>query len=90
MKRLSALVANDYSIEQALNQMELTAKTGLSAAQMWMQTYNVVKVNWTAFRQIHSSRGLPLVASKFFQSMLAKHMSAESMTTYLGEVYPTP
>ena len=89
MKRLSALVAVDYSTEQALHQMELTEKVGTSTAQMWMQTYNVVRVNWSAFRTIHSSRGLPMVASKFFQSRLAKDMSAESMKAYLGEVQPT-
>ena len=66
IKRMFELVTlNGYSTAQALGQMELT-NTSVSAAQMWLQQYNILKVNWRGYMRTQLRRGQAMIPNKFF------------------------
>ena len=88
MKRMFELVnLNAYTAEQALANMDLH-NTSVSAAQMWLQQYKVVAVNWKGYLLMQMRRGQAMVPTKFFSSPVAKAMSKDLMSLYIQEVHP--
>jgi hypothetical protein len=89
MKRMFELVhLNAYTAEQALANMDLH-NTSTSAAQMWLQQYKVVAVNWKGYLVMQMRRGQAMVPTKFFSSPVAKMLPKDLMSLYIQEVHPS-
>ena len=89
IKRMHVLNQNGYTTLQALAQMELLNgpdKVGVSAAQMWLQIYNTVSVNWPDFMRTQKRKGGPLIATSFYSSSIGKSLKAPFMAMFLAEV----
>ena len=76
---------NGYTTKQALDNMELHT-TSASAAQMWLQQYRILKVNWRAYMRTQLRRGQAMIPNKFFSSNVAKALPKELMALYIQEV----
>jgi hypothetical protein len=79
------VVLNGYTTKQALNQMEMP-NLSASAAQMWLQIYNVVKTNWPGYQSMQRRSGQAMVPTKFFASNVAKALAPQLMAVYIKEV----